>query len=49
MASEEGTMGKRLGILGAVMGSNVPVPPDIAATLSERAAPRLVTLPRPDG
>ncbi len=28
-------------------GSNVPVPPDIAAALSERAAPRLVTLPRP--
>ncbi len=27
--------------------SNVPVPPDIAAALSERAAPRLVTLPRP--
>ena len=27
-------------------GSNVPVPPDIAAALSERAAPRLVTLPR---
>ena len=26
-------------------GSNVPVPPDIAAALSERAAPRLVTLP----
>ncbi|HYB49122.1 MAG TPA: hypothetical protein VED20_17485, partial [Streptosporangiaceae bacterium] len=25
-------------------GSNVPVPPDIAAALSERAAPRLVTL-----
>jgi hypothetical protein len=30
-------------------GSNVPVPPDIAAALSERAAPRLVTLPRPGG
>src|SRR5262249_62386725 len=28
-------------------GSNVPLPPDIAAALSERAAPRLVTLPRP--
>ncbi len=27
-------------------GSNVPVAPDIAAALSERAAPRLVTLPR---
>jgi EVE domain len=27
-------------------GSNVPVPPDIAAALSERAAPRLVTVPR---
>ena len=26
-------------------GSNVPVPPDIAAALSERAAPRLVILP----
>ena len=26
-------------------GSNVPVPPDLAAALSERAAPRLVTLP----
>src|SRR5262249_60682740 len=30
-------------------GSNVPVPADIAAALSERAAPRLVTLPRPGG
>jgi hypothetical protein len=30
-------------------GSNVPVPPDIAAALSERAAPRLVTLPQPGG
>ena len=30
-------------------GSNVPVPPDIAAALSERAAPRLVTLPSPSG
>ena len=29
-------------------GSNVPVPPAIAAALSERAAPRLVTLPRSD-
>jgi EVE domain len=29
-------------------GSNVPVPPDIAAALSELAAPRLVTLPRSD-
>ena len=29
-------------------GSNVPVPPDIAAALSERAAPRLVALPRAD-
>ena len=28
-------------------GSNVPVPPDIAAALAERAASRLVTLPRP--
>jgi hypothetical protein len=28
-------------------GSNVPVPPDIAAVLSERAAPRLVALARP--
>jgi hypothetical protein len=27
-------------------GSNVPVPPDIAAALTGRAAPRLVTLPR---
>jgi hypothetical protein len=26
-------------------GSNVPVPPDIATALSERAAPRLVALP----
>ena len=30
-------------------GSNVPVPPDIAAALSERATPRLVTVPRPGG
>ena len=29
-------------------GSNVPVPPNIAAALSERAAPWLVTLPRSD-
>jgi len=29
-------------------GSNVPVPPHIAAALSERAAPWLVTLPRSD-
>jgi hypothetical protein len=30
-------------------GSNVPVPAGIAAALSERAAPRLVTLLRPGG
>ena len=29
-------------------GSNVPVPPDIAAALAERAALRLVTLPQPE-
>ena len=28
-------------------GSNVPLPTDIAAALSERAAPRLVSLPQP--
>ena len=30
-------------------GSNVPLPPDISAGLAERAAPRLVTVSRPDG
>src|SRR5262249_55890118 len=30
-------------------GSNVPLPPDIAAALAERAAPRLVTVTRPGG
>ena len=30
-------------------GSNAPLPPDIAAALAERAAPRLVTVPRPGG
>lgn len=30
-------------------GSNVPVPPDIAAALSERATPRLVARSRPSG
>jgi hypothetical protein len=29
-------------------GSNVPVPPDVAAALAERAALRLVTLPQPE-
>jgi len=30
-------------------GSNVPLPPDISAALAKRAAPRLVTVPRPGG
>ena len=33
--------------LHGFQGSNVPVPPDIAAALSERAARRLVELPPP--
>ena len=30
-------------------GSNVPLPTDVAAALSERAAPRLANLPQPGG
>ena len=30
-------------------GSNVPVPPDVAATLAARAAPRLEPLPSENG
>jgi len=44
----DATLGSFLPFHG-FQGSNVPVPADVAAALSERAAPRLVTLPQPGG